>query len=67
MPSSPSERRRFLTTGLEAVGWYGKDLAHRLDLSPITVSSWRTGTGRLPGYCLAYVSLALKLASALEG
>ncbi len=67
MPSSPSERRRLLTTGLQALGWYGKDLARRLGTSAGAVSSWRTGRRPVPGYALAYLALAVKLTSALEG
>ena len=67
MPSSPNERRRLLTTGLRALGWYGKDLAHRLGTSPVTVSSWRTGRRPVPGYALAYLALAVKVTGALEG
>ena len=67
MPSSPSARRRFLIDTLRALGWYGKDLARRLGTSPVTVSSWRTGRRPVPGYCIAYLALAVKLTNALEG
>ncbi len=67
MPSSPSERRRLLTDALRVLGWYGKDLARRLGTSAGAVSSWRTGRRPVPGYCLAYLALAVKVMSALEG
>ena len=62
-----NERRRVLTDALRALGWYGKDVSRRLGTSPITVSSWRTGRRPVPGYALAYLALAVKLANALEG
>ncbi len=67
MPSSPSERRRFLTDALRALGWYGKDLASRLGTSAGAVSSWRTGRRPVPGYALAYLALAVRVTGALEG
>ena len=60
------DRRRYLTTALQDLGWYGKDLARRLGLSPITVSSWRTGKRPTPLYALAYLDLALGITEALE-
>ncbi len=61
------DRRRYLTTALRVLGWHGKTLAGRLGLSPITVSSWRTGRRPVPGYALAYLELALGITAALEG
>ena len=60
------DRRRYLTTALQALGWHGKDLAERLDLNPITVSSWRTGRRPVPGYAIAYLDLALGVTAALK-
>ncbi len=61
------DRRQRLTTALFVLGWHGTDLARRLELNPATVSSWRTGRRRVPGYALAYLELAVKLTNALEG
>ncbi len=67
MPSNSNERRRLLTTALQDLGWYGKDLARRLGTSAGAVSSWRTGRRPVPGYALAYLALSVKLVNALEG
>ncbi len=67
MPSNSNERRLLLTDALRALGWYGIDLARRLGTSAGAVSSWRTGRRPVPGYALAYLVLAVKVASALEG
>ncbi len=52
---------------LKALGWTGLDCSKRLRVRPETVSSWRTGRVEVPGPVEAYLELALKLKTIMEG
>lgn len=55
-----------LKFSLRYLGWSQRRLAEVLEVNLATVSRWATGQLPVPGYCRAYLDLALHLHSLYE-
>lgn len=55
-----------LKQALRSLGWSQRRLAGVLEVNLATVSRWATGKLPVPGYCRAYLDLALRLHSLSE-